>query len=177
MNRHNLRLCWPSAKAEGQPSVPGWVGEPCRRQRPLRLACPAVSALADVTAGLRLPVVARASCLVWTGVWALARLTVDDGGGLFWRDAHAASAAAAGSVRAMALICAAASAATRVAWSQTAFRSSAVSLPGPGVARCGVHRCWSLGHVKSAASFPPPYQMGPPSFVVSPGSATEYPVT
>ena len=47
----------------------------------------------------------------------------------------------------------------------------------PGVARCGVHRCRSLGQVRSAASFPPPYQTGPPSLVVSPGSATAYPVT
>ncbi len=91
--------------------------------------------------------------------------------------AQAASAAAAGSVEAMARICAAASAATRVAWSQTAFRSAAVRYSLPGVTRGGAHRWRSLGQLKSAASFPPPYQTGPPFLVVSPGRATAYPVT
>ena len=47
----------------------------------------------------------------------------------------------------------------------------------PGAARYGVHRCRSLGQLRSAASLPPPYQRGPLSLVVSPGRATEYPVT
>ena len=91
--------------------------------------------------------------------------------------AQAASAAAAGFVPARARICAVASTATRVACSHTAFRSPAVRCARPGVARCGVHRCRSLGQLKSGASFPPPYQTGPLSLVASPGSATEYPVT
>src|ERR1017187_9655718 len=40
-----------------------------------------------------------------------------------------------------------------------------------------VHRCWSFGQLRSAASLPPPYQTGWPSLVVSSGSATAYPVT
>jgi len=43
--------------------------------------------------------------------------------------------------------------------------------------RAGVHRRCSLGQLRSAASFPPPYQTDPSSLVVSPGRATEYPVT
>ena len=76
-------------------------------------------------------------------------------------------------------ICAVASAAVLVACSQIALRSPAVrsGRRRPGVARSGVHRCRSLGQVRSAASFPPPYQTGPPVLAVSPGSATEYPVT
>ncbi len=88
-----------------------------------------------------------------------------------------AASAAAGSVRAKFRICAAASAAIRVAWSQTALRSSGVRYGRPGVARSSAHRCRSLGQLKSGASFPPPYQTGPPSLVVSPPSATEYPLT
>ena len=86
--------------------------------------------------------------------------------------AQAASAAAAGSVQARLRICAVASAATRVAWSQSAFRSSAVrSGCLPGATRCGVHRRRSLGQVKSG-EFP----AAVPSLVVSPGKATAYPV-
>ena len=40
-----------------------------------------------------------------------------------------------------------------------------------------LQRWRSLGKVRSAASLPPPYQTGPPALVVSPGSATAYPVT
>jgi len=62
-------------------------------------------------------------------------------------------ASSAGSVQARLRICAVASAATRVAWSQIAFRSSAVrSGCLPGVARCGVHRCRSLGQLRSPAA-------------------------
>ena len=38
-------------------------------------------------------------------------------------------------------------------------------------------RARSFGKVRSAASFPPPYQMIPPSFVVWPARPTAYPVT
>ena len=40
-----------------------------------------------------------------------------------------------------------------------------------------VHRWVSLGQDRSAASLPPPYHTASPSLVVSPGSATAYPVT
>ena len=74
--------------------------------------------------------------------------------------AQAASAAAAGLVRARLRICAVASATARVRCSQSALRCSAVrfSCARPGLACCGVHRCCSLGQLRSAASFPPPYQ-------------------
>ena len=59
-------------------------------------------------------------------------------------------------------ICAAASAATRAAWSHQALRSGGGQRVrrggGPGGSTAGA----ALGQVRSAASFPPPYQTGPP---------------
>jgi hypothetical protein len=68
-----------------------------------------------------------------------------------------------------------ASAAVRAAYSHKASASPGVS---GGSGRAGrVHRCWSFGQLKSAASLPPPYQTGSPFLAVSLGSATAYPVT
>ena len=71
MNRHNLSVVLalgqgpePAERERGPaeragPSVPGWVGERCRRRRSLRVVRPAVFVLADVTAGCASP------CRAW----------------------------------------------------------------------------------------------------------------
>ena len=90
--------------------------------------------------------------------------------------ALAASAAAAGfPVAVQYLIRAVASAAVRAAYSHRASASPGVSGESGRAGR--VHRWASLGQDRSAASLPPPYQTGSPFLVVSPGSATAYPVT
>src|ERR1035441_861649 len=106
---------------------------------------------------MRLPSVAAAACKVSPA-------------------AQAASAAAAGSVPDSRRICAVASAAAWAACSQIALRSAGVNW-SLGAAPGWVQRWRSLGQVRSAASFPPPYHTGSPSLPVSPGRATAYPVT
>src|SRR5258708_19683113 len=69
--------------------------------------------------------------------------------------------------------------------SVTTFRSTARAAaagrprPGnePGSAPSPAQRRRSLGRVRSAANFPPPYHTIPPSFAVCPDRPTAYPAT
>jgi putative ABC transport system permease protein len=89
--------------------------------------------------------------------------------------ALAASAAAAGLPVAVQDLIRAVASAARAAYSHMASASAALRGESGWAGR--VHRCWSLGQDRSAASLPPPYQTGSPALVVSPGRATAYPVT
>ena len=92
--------------------------------------------------------------------------------------AQAASAPRPGSLPEHRRMYEAAALASRAAWAWAAFRSDAVIRRGAdGCADLlrGLHRWRSFGSVRSAASFPPPYQATPPSRFVWHASPTEYP--